>query len=80
MSRFKVSKCICHERNFEEIKEYAGGHGYDSVEELQADNYCSCSCGLCIPYVELMLKTGETKFEPGAFYKNIEHSTSKKEH
>lgn len=79
MGQFKVSKCICHKRDFAEIKAYAEEKGYQTVEELQTDKFCSCSCGLCIPYVELMLKTGDTEFEPGAYYKNIEHSTSNKE-
>ena len=70
MTRFLVNKCICHSRPFSEIKEYAEKQGYTSVEELQSEKYCSCSCGLCIPYVEMMLETGETEFEPGAFYKN----------
>ncbi len=70
MSRYLVTKCICHSREFTEVKEYAEENGYKSVEELQSDKFCSCSCGLCIPYIELMLETGETKFEPGAYYKN----------
>lgn len=66
-SKYKVKKCICHERTFEEIKTYAETNGYSKVEQLQNDEYCSCQCGLCAPYVELMLKTGETVFEPGAY-------------
>jgi len=73
MSSFKVFKCICHKREFKEILEYAEANGYETVEELQSDRYCSSSCGLCIPYIQLMLETGETEFEPGAYYKNIEH-------
>lgn len=73
MSRFLVSKCICHSREFAEIKEYAEEHGLTSVEELQSEKFCSCGCGLCIPYIDLMFKTGETEFKPGAHYKNIEH-------
>jgi NAD(P)H-nitrite reductase large subunit len=69
MSQFLVSKCICHKRDFTEVKEYAEANDYATVEELQADDFCSCSCGLCIPYIHLMFKTGETEFEPGAYYK-----------
>lgn len=68
MANYLVSKCICHDRTFEEIKEYAKDYNYDHVEDLQADHYCSCSCGLCIPYIELMFETGETEFKPGAYY------------
>ncbi|MBD3616175.1 MAG: hypothetical protein HUJ22_06330 [Gracilimonas sp.] len=69
MSRFLVSKCICHSREFSEIKEYAKENNFSSVEELQAQDFCGCGCGLCIPYIDLMLETGETAFEPGAYYK-----------
>lgn len=69
MSKYVVSKCICHNRAFSEIKEYAGEQGYSTVEELQSDKYCSCSCGLCIPYIQMMFETGRTEFAPGEFYK-----------
>lgn len=67
MSKYTVKKCICHKRSFEEIKEYANNNDYQEVEQLQADEFCSCKCGFCIPYVKLMFKTGDTSFEPGAY-------------
>lgn len=69
MSTQAVTRCICHDRSFVEIKKYAEEHDVSTLEELQIKKYCSCGCGLCSPYVELMLKTGKTIFEPGAFYK-----------
>ncbi|MDX1586470.1 MAG: (2Fe-2S)-binding protein [Balneolaceae bacterium] len=69
MAYRNVTKCICHSRSFEEIKEYAQEHGLSSVEELQDRKYCSCGCGLCSPYVEMVLETGETEFTPGAYYR-----------
>lgn len=69
MSRFLVNRCICHSRNFSDIKKHAEEKGYTEIKELQAENYCSNSCGLCIPYVEMVLESGETEFEPGAYYK-----------
>lgn len=71
MSHFLVTKCICHSREFSKIKEYAEEHGLTTVEELQSQKFCSCGCGLCIPYIDLMFETGETEFEPGAYYKRI---------
>lgn len=70
MSYRNVTKCICHSRTFEEIKEYARENDITSVEELKRIKYCSSSCGLCSPYVELVLETGETEFRPGAYYKS----------
>lgn len=61
-----VSKCICHDRTFKQILDYARDNGHTRIAELQDDHYCCCGCGLCIPYIELMFETGETGFEPGA--------------
>lgn len=69
MSQFSVSKCICHSIDFTEVKSYSEENNITSVKELQEKKYCSCGCGLCAPYIELMLETGETSFEPGAYYK-----------
>lgn len=70
MSVKNVKSCICHGRSFKEIKEYAEDHNINTVKELQRDKYCSCGCGLCSPYVEMVLETGETEFTPGAYYKS----------
>lgn len=67
MSRLLVTHCICHARSFEEIKGIASKDGFSSVEELQIEDICSNSCQMCEPYVEMMLETGETAFEPGAY-------------
>lgn len=68
MNRNSVHKCICHKVTFSEIKDIAEEQGLETVEELQTNDICSNSCGMCTPYVRLMLKTGETAFEPGAPY------------
>lgn len=65
MARNKVTKCICHDKSFAEVEKYAQQHGFSSVSELQDDNFCSNSCGLCEPYVEIVLKEGQTEFTPG---------------
>lgn len=69
MSKYKVSKCICHDRSFKEILDYARDNQYKEIDTLQEDDYCSCNCGMCVPYIELMFETGETEFEPGAYYR-----------
>lgn len=69
MAYNNVTKCICHNRSFGEIKKYATEQDISSVEELINRDYCSCGCGLCTPYVEMVLETGETEFTPGAYYR-----------
>lgn len=60
--------CICHKISFKEIQKIAAEKGIICVEELQKENICCTNCKLCIPYVELMFKTGVTTFEAGAIY------------
>ena len=69
MSTLKVLKCICHDRTFEEVKAYADEHDLSSLAELQDRDYCSNSCGMCAPYVEITLETGQTEFIPGEPYR-----------
>ena len=69
MTELLVTHCICHWKSFEEIKDFASEHGYTTVRELQAADFCSTNCRMCEPYVDLTLKTGETAFEPGAYLK-----------
>ena len=64
-----VDRCICEGRTFSEIKQIAEKESYSTIEELQNNRICSTSCRLCMPYVEVMLKTGETSFEPGSVYR-----------
>ena len=66
----KVTKCICYDHTFEEVKAYAEEHNLSKVEELQDRDYCSNSCGLCAPYVEITLQTGQTEFTPGEPYRH----------
>ena len=60
-----VDRCICHQISFEEVKKIAEEEEYTSVEELRAEKICSTNCKLCGPYVERMLRTGETEFSHG---------------
>jgi len=72
----KVTRCICHDCSFEKIKEYAEEHKLATVEELQKREICSCGCRMCAPYIELILETGETAFEPGAYYRRSKGTES----
>jgi NAD(P)H-nitrite reductase large subunit len=46
------------------MKAVSEKYGLKSVEELKQYFTFGENCKLCIPYVELMLKTGKTEFEP----------------
>jgi len=60
-----VNRCICSNISFEEVKKLAAEKNFNSVEELQLNRVCCRHCELCRPYVEEMLRTGETSFNPG---------------
>lgn len=65
MAANKVTKCICHDRSFEEVRDFARKNNLSTVDALQEKNFCSNSCRLCAPYVAITLETGQTEFTPG---------------
>ena len=70
MNPYRVTKCVCKNITFKEIKVYAENHDMYSVEELRDAGICSSKCRMCDPYIRMMLKTGEIDFKPGAFLGN----------
>lgn len=56
-----VTACICHARTFRELKQLAERCGWTTVCEIAAHTGCGSGCGLCRPYLEKMLQTGETE-------------------
>lgn len=67
MTPFLVKKCVCHDISIADVKEYVHENNIESVRELQAADVCSTKCQMCEPYIELMMKTGEVEFQPGAY-------------
>lgn len=65
MSTKTVTRCVCHDRQFTELKQIAFVKKIRSVDEFMALRISSCGCGLCRPYISKMLRTGETSFAPG---------------
>ncbi len=59
-----VIKCVCSDILFSEMKKIAEKHGVSSTDKLREYVTFGVNCKLCLPYVEKMLKTGETEFEP----------------
>jgi NAD(P)H-nitrite reductase large subunit len=59
-----VERCICENRSFVEIRDEALRRGLSTVDELKEARLCGTGCEMCLPYVERMLHTGETSFDP----------------
>ncbi len=58
-----VTRCVCYNLRFSELKKIARKHGVSTIEELQEHVRFGLNCKRCHPYVRLMLATGQTVFE-----------------
>ncbi len=69
-----VTRCICHDVTFAELRGLADRTGAD-LTELSRRTGCGTGCGCCIPYIRLMLRTRQTHFpvlSAAAFAKLLE--------
>ena len=58
-----VDRCVCFDKTFAEMKTKIEKHGITTLDELKKYFVFGENCRICIPYVELILKTGKTEFE-----------------
>ena len=54
-----VNRCICHTIPFSDALTLARRAGCDTVAALQAHLPLGTGCGLCVPYMQRALATGE---------------------
>ncbi len=66
-----VTKCVCSDKLFSEMKAVSEKYGLKTLNELKEYIQFAENCKFCIPYIEMMLKTGETEFEPVFFNENF---------
>ena len=59
-----VTKCVCSDVSFSDMKKTADKYELKSIRELKEYIEFGNNCQFCYPYIERMLKTGETEFEP----------------
>ncbi len=57
----RVDRCVCKERSFADLRDLATREGL-GFEALRSRTGCAATCGLCEPYIRLMLRTGQTSF------------------
>jgi hypothetical protein len=57
-----VDRCVCTRKTFVELKEIAERTNSKSVEDLRRHVAFGTGCQLCLPYVDGVLRTGETSF------------------
>lgn len=54
-----VNRCICFDRGFDEIRDIAEATG-GGLLEAHKQTGCGARCGLCLPYIQFMLRCGES--------------------
>ena len=70
-----VDRCVCHDVTFASLREIARGIDpragssqaddatvEELIRELRRKTGCTSGCGMCAPYIRLMLRTGRTRF------------------
>jgi len=56
-----IDRCICHDRTFAELRAAAVADDLD-MDGITKRFGCGSCCGICRPYIEHMLATGQTVF------------------
>ena len=57
-----MTRCVCHQRTFAELRDLAKREGWTTVGEISLATNCGLGCGSCRPYLAAMLDTGATSF------------------
>ena len=58
-----VKSCLCYQYTFFELMQMAKENRWSTVEQISGAVGCGTGCGLCRPYLQKMLRTGEVEFE-----------------
>lgn len=60
MEESRVDRCCCRNVLFCDLKQAAQEAGIP-VEQMADERGCGSACGLCMPYIRLMVRTGLTE-------------------
>ena len=61
MAGVRITRCICRQVPFTELLSLARSRQW-TLAELVRETGCGDQCGLCRPYLRVMLATGQTVF------------------
>ncbi len=62
-TKINITKCICYDTTFEEMKKIMKDRNLKTLDELIMAKTVASNCRLCVPYIKKMIETGETKFD-----------------
>lgn len=54
-----VDRCVCKSVSFSRLKELAD-QGHSDLDALSKKTGCGTGCGMCVPYIRVVLATGRT--------------------
>lgn len=54
-----VDRCVCKSVSFVRLKELAD-QGHADLDALSKKTGCGTGCGMCVPYIRVVLATGRT--------------------
>lgn len=60
-SDFEIDRCVCFDLRFSDLKRRVDERPA-TMSDIARRYGCGSCCGLCRPYIERMLETGETVF------------------
>jgi NAD(P)H-nitrite reductase large subunit len=58
-----VDRCVCFDKTFAEMKKVIDKYGITTFDELKKYFIFAENCRTCVPYIELVLKSGKTEFD-----------------
>jgi NAD(P)H-nitrite reductase large subunit len=58
-----VDRCVCSDKSFSDLKNIIEKNKLTSFDELSGFTEFGEGCKSCIPYIELIFKTGLTSFD-----------------
>ena len=56
----QVTHCLCEKKTIAEILAWARARGVNEMGPIAAALGCGTHCGMCIPFIEYALATGES--------------------
>jgi bacterioferritin-associated ferredoxin len=61
MAPLRITRCVCRGTTFASLLTVATERRW-TLPDLVRETGCGAGCGLCLPYLREMLRTGRTEF------------------
>lgn len=61
--KINITKCICYDTTFSQMKKIMQKNNLKTLDELKDIKVVAANCRLCVPYINKMIETGKTEFD-----------------